>query len=226
MFPKSFLIGAILLVSLSSVHAQKTQLAAQFFGGWDFSPTPPTNPLRDEIGNPLMAGTDAPDDGAIFQIGYFAAGPSPNWDSFVPISSTPGSNHLTTMGDEGGAPVDDANGMGGIFSVALTLDVNDPADAALLPPGYPAQLAIRFFNGTSVASSTHYNTVTSNAATWNLNPPATPPDVPASLNMDAGGLVWESGALGHYQTVLSTAPEPSTTLLVLLAGAIFLRRRR
>ena len=229
---KTGILFCALLFTIAPLQAQKTQFTARFFGGWTGFPNPVPNPMRDQNGDALSPGTDAADDGVIFQVGYFADGRTEwdqaRWDSFTPLTSLDGdSGHLlTTIGDEGF--MSEANGLIGIFDVAVTLDRAVPEQDSRLPadPSFPVKLGIRFYNATTIEDSTHFNTVSSDDAAWFLTTPATIPALPAALTMDSSPLVWESGSGGQFQTVLAIAPEPSTALLLMLGALFGMRRRR
>ena len=87
------------------------------------------------------------------------------------------------------------------------------------------RIGIRFYNGTSVATSTGYNTVSAADGGWVLAGAADLPGTPVSPWMDTsvglGGLAalsWESGPGGAFTTII---PEPSSMLLSLLGGSFF-----
>ena len=95
-------------------------------------------------------------------------------------------------------------------------------------------MAIRFYNGVTIASSTYYNTVSDDLWIWEA--PSAPPSV-TILSLDDSGLEWLSVTLGqstdsafHTSIPLSEVPEP-TTVIAGLACAVALifdavRRRR
>lgn len=231
MFTKPVLSVALLGASVLPLVGQSTQIT-QISGKYvsDFGVNiPPTNALQDENGVPLSAGTVAAGDGDILQFGYFAGVASSTdvslfgqaeWDSFTPLTSM-GGRHLTTIGDSGGV-----SGNVGIFTIpGLSLS---PSDPEMPGSGFPLRLGIRFFNDTTLESSTHYNVVTSQASGWVLQPPNEPPPLPAALDLDALGnpFFWQSGPGGAFQTALVMTPEPSTAMFVLVGALAFAVRRR
>jgi hypothetical protein len=129
--------------------------------------------VKDNLGNPLTAGGAPDGDGAIIQIGYFSGSTATFTGSWIAISGLGSVNPalLTSVGNGG-----DATSLG-IFSSTVTFDTGLHS---LLPAG-GSQLAMRFYNGTTIGTSTHYNTVTSSNANWQFKAPATPAALPASL---------------------------------------------
>ena len=215
---------ALFLALTAGAHAASVQVDSSYFSDGS------TNPLVDNNGIGLTAGTAANGDGAVFQIGYLAGvdlGLDPNsygdaeWGAFVPIAGggVNPSGGMTTIGDMDSG----AAGPFGFYGVSVFLD--DTTDANLPPgAGYPQQLAIRFYNGTSIAGSTHFNTVVSDTSEWELTPlPAVPsPGDENTLDLDGDVLVWQGTP---FRTDIAI-PEPSSSLLALLGALIFLRRRR
>lgn len=157
--------------------------------------------FEDQNGDPLTGGDVG--DGAVYQIGYFdglASGTDPAslggalWDSFIAISGDGSLNSglVTTMGDTDLGPAPD--------SFVFQKTTFDTTLGHALPPAYPSRLGIRFFNNTTVASSTHSIIVTAFESSWLLSAPGNAPFVPfdASLDLDAGDLagtlLWQGTA--------------------------------
>lgn len=186
-----------MLTSFLPVSGASVAVVTQWIGGF---PDPGYTPLRDEVGAALTSGSfPVVGDGAVYQIGYFggiAAGVDPTtvpgiFDTFVAISGAGSLNPIlnTTIGDSdfGGAPVD------GIVALTTTFD-------SAVHAGIPAsaRLAVRFYNGTTMANSDHYNTVTSTEGSWIFTLPVTfPPPQGPNLFIDGGvangTLLWEGG---------------------------------
>jgi hypothetical protein len=183
---------------------------------------------------PLSGGTTADGDGDVLQLGYFTGANFTG--TFIPLSGNgslntaivPGSTiayNQTSIGDL------NANGAGdGTFAMSLDFVLGSGTSGNNLPTG-GTLLALRFFNGTTVANSTMYNTVTDPLWVWQN--PATPP-VNVTLSLDDLGLLWESivkngqASTTAFHTSISTAiPEPSTYLLFGAGalGMMALRRR-
>ena len=226
--------------SLSTLSFGATTSISGTFWGLDptfgFQGGATAKPLTDALGVPLTngpAGTGLDGDGAIIQIGYFsgpAAGADPAWyaalDWLSSVALT-GDGSLnsgfdTTMGDGGGGAIPD----GFYTHTGITFDTTAHSGVPLAAQ----RIGIRFYNGTSVATSTGYNTVSAADGGWVLAGAADLPGTPVSPWMDTsvglGGLAalsWESGPGGAFTTII---PEPSSMLLSLLGGIFLLRRRR
>jgi hypothetical protein len=231
MFPKSFLICASLRAMILPLPAQVspiTQISGQYISDYG-SNDPASNPLRDDLGVLLDAGTDARGDDDILQFGYFAGVLATadvslfavsEWESFTPSTSM-GVRHLTTIGDSG-----KVSGNVGIFTIeTLSLDSGDPE---LSRGGHPLRLGIRFLNDTAIVSSTHFNVVTSQGSAWTLQSPTNPPALPALLSLDdqSDPLFWQSGLGGEFQTILPIPESSSLSLLIFTSLSLGLRRRR
>jgi hypothetical protein len=174
----------------------------------------------------LTGGTALDGDGAILQLGYYSganftgtftplAGEGSLNTAIIPGSTAEPYNKLS-IGDitaEGGAD-------GTFFVPGLNFVVGTTSGNSL--PSAGTQLAIRFFNGTTIAGSTFYNAVTDSLWIWPA--PATPPAV-LTMSLEDAGLQWlsiaQGGAAGTaFHTSLPTAiPEPSTLACLLLGGA-------
>lgn len=202
------------------------------YGAFGAQATPITNAL----GVPLAAGTAAPGDGTIIQIGIFGPGvpadpaafTEADWASFVPLTGmgssyfAEGPEYNTTMGD--GGPPDGFYTHSGISW-----------DDAGHPELTGGRLGIRIFDTTDLIANPDAQWNTATTSFWTLPAPSTNPVVGPTIYMDTAvgesgnrsadfaPLVWESGAAGAFRTVV---PEPSTTLLGLLGGLLLLRRRR
>src|SRR5260370_35596680 len=90
-------------------------------------------------------------------------------------------------------------------------------------PAANTQLALRFYNGTTIAGSTFYNTVTDSL--WKWGALATPPST-VTMSLNDPGLLWESIVLDgqpantafHTTISVTPVPEPPTWSLLALAG--------
>jgi len=168
-----------------------------------------SNPIFDELGATLNTGDVA-------RLGYFELvdGPAVDGDlftGFVPISTV-----LVNI---------DANGN---FSQTITLD-----DMADLPgtTSQTLQFGIRFFNDSSEAAATFYNTVTD--SDWqftfsNAIPPPTDSEMLLDPILGEAGVVWEDGSASAFSTTIRTdaVPEPSTAISALLGLGFLLGSRR
>jgi hypothetical protein len=193
----------------------------------------------------LTGGITADGDGAVLQLGYYDQATLANsfLGNWVPLS---GAGSLNTALIAGSNPseqynqtsIGDLNGSGagdGTFALSLTFVQGDATSGNSLPAaGVP--LSLRFYNGTSLASSTFFNAVSDDAWVWKtpLNP-NTPNTV--AITLDAPLLEWQSIAQGqnsntafHTTLAFTAVPEPSTIASVLigsgLLGIVGVRRRR
>jgi hypothetical protein len=188
----------------------------------------------------LSGGTTNDGNGTVLQLGYFDGATTANnfAGNWVPLS---GETSLNTALIAGSSPseaynktsIGDLNGSGagnGTFALSLDFVTGNAQSGNSLPPNTNIPLAIRFYNGTTIASSTFYNIVSDD--TWKWQNPATPPaNVTISLN-DAN-LEWLSIALGQntnttfHTTIATTIPEPSSLVLLALGlVSVPLARRR
>jgi hypothetical protein len=187
----------------------------------------------------LSGGTTADGNGTVLQLGYFTGA---NFSgTFIPLSGETSLNNAIISGSVppeayNKTSIGDLNGNGagdGTFALSLNF-VSGNANSGNSLPSAGTRLALRFYNNTTIAGSSFYNTVTDSQWLW-LAPNTPPSSVAISLNDSP--LIWESiAAQGQapntaFHTTISTAavPEVSTMICPLLAGAalIFhaLRRR-
>lgn len=181
--------------------------AASVIVNWSTA-SDPTRLLLDHNGDPLSAGTSASGDGTLLQLGYhdMATTATPFAGSWVVLATT-------SMGDDG---VDVA----GKFSTTSILN-----SGSFTQPAIGTPLAIRFYDGTSVGSSTYFNAVSVTNGAWNFKSPSDPAAV-LNLVIDKGSsTVFEGGLLGDFSTI-RPIPEPSHVILVVIGGVISLSRRR
>jgi PEP-CTERM motif len=192
----------------------------------------------------LTGGTSLDGDGAVLQLGYFSSATAANNFSgtWVALSGQTSLNTAIISGSNDSEPynktsIGDLTNAGagdGTFALSLTFVAGDPTSGNSLPTaGTP--LAIRFYNGTSIATSTFYNTVSADSWIWLTPQPSNVPNTVA-ITLDAANLEWESivkfgqtGTTAFHTTI--PVPEPSTitsTILGtgLLGGAIIRRRRK
>jgi hypothetical protein len=195
--------------------------------------------ISDQSSVLLTPGTAADGNGAVIQLGYYDGASAGNnfvgtWHALTGMGSlNTGGNtgagaafNTTSIGDSGGGA---APGGSGVFGMSLVFDSSVTGTFNDLPSSSTIPLAIKFFNGTTVAGSTNYNVVSDNSWLWKT--PATPSPLPPTVTMslDDPGLTWQSGVGGAFKTSLaiSAAPEPSRILLLLAGfGSLLLRRRK
>lgn len=175
-----------------------------------------TNPFRDNTNGPLA-------NGDLVQVGYFELGSAPamdgdSFDGFVPISTSLGLPLGLSVGDNGE------------FSATVELDnALDVSTGSLT-----LQYALRFFDASSTAAATFFNTVTN--SDWQFTFTATNPPPPNSemlLDPVLGGgtvasSIWEGGAASAFGTTVPAEPipEPSTALSALLGLGLLIGARR
>jgi len=200
-----------ILISLFTVAAS-SQLYAALSA---ISTSNLSSAIVDNTGTALTAGTAGDGDGAVYQVGYFSVDTANFTGAWISITGESSANPslVSSIGDTGG-------GGDGLFTQNFTFD---DATQSSLPAG-GTQLALRFYNATSVAGSTHYNTVTNNA--WTLNAFADSPAPAQALDVDSSsGRVWQDST-NTFKTSIVIVPEPSSFALLGLGGVAFLLRRR
>lgn len=196
----------------------------------------------------LTGGTAADGNGAVIQLGYFSAATtgtvagnflgvwtpltgegSANNGGNIAGSSPAETFNKTSIGDNGGA--DGEFGITVVFNSTVLGTFNN------LPSSTSIPLAIRFYNGTTIAGSTFYNTVSNDLWLWKF--PAAAAPLPPTINMSLGasatgpGLKWESVNVFAQPAATSgttsipnvVAPEPTSAAL-LMVGLVSLAARR
>ncbi len=198
-------ITTVFLFLIQQSKAASTQVNWQNTAGTE---------LRDLNGNLLTRGTDNADDGAILQLGYYtmATTLNPFAGAWVPLTGEgSGNSFYSTVGDK--AMLD------GRFAIGLSF-----FDTNVNIPNGGTPLAIRFYNSTSISSSTYFNTVSNTTGAWNWITPVDPrPSMTISLSNP--GIVWEEGSASAFRTTIPI-PEPSSSALLALLGLVTLAVRR
>ena len=171
--------------------------------------------LKNLNGSFLSSGTSNSNDGTILQLGYYtmATTLNPFAGVWVPLTGEGSGNAFySTIGDKGLAD--------GLFGITLSFDSTDPS----IPTGN-LPLTIRFYNSTTVGSSTYFNAVSNTTGSWNWITPVDPrPTI--NISLADSGLIWQDGSKSAFLTTIPI-PEPSTTAILLLgAGVMAVRRRR
>ena len=183
----------------------------------------------------------------MLQLGYYDGASVLNnfAGTWVPLS---GLTSLNTAVIPGGASVNPsgetynqtsigdmtANGAGnGTFGISLNFVAGSATSGNSLPQSSTIPLALRFYNSTSIASSTFYNVVSDDLWVWMT--PATPPNV-VNISLDNIGLEWLSIAQGqaansafHTTISITAVPEVSTYVSAFLCAVmttVHLVRRR
>jgi hypothetical protein len=170
-------------------------------------------------GAPLTPGPEQfKSDGAILGLGYYTLGTpsSPFAGSWVPFTGPGTSVPDTTIGTKV-VGVDQA----GLFN--LSISFSDSHSGIPFPaPGAP--LAIRFYDSTSLETSTYFNAVSSAGGGWNWIDPTDPQTV-ISLTLTDPGLVWLDGPESAFRTTIPI-PEPHTAFLAAAGFAALLGNRK
>lgn len=179
---------------------------------------------------PLTGGTIADGNGAVLQLGYFSTSTAADLFSgtFVPLT---GEGSLNTTFANSSIGDQTANGgVDGRFALTLNFTSGNAGTGNSLPAANTF-LAIRFYNATTIASSTFFETIADTAWLWKS--PSNPPSN-VSISLDDSGLKRQSNpgaASPAAGTPISTAiptaaPEPTSTALVLVGLVSLAARRR
>jgi hypothetical protein len=194
----------------------------------------------------LSGGTPVNGDGTVLQLGYYDAATTANnfAGNWVPLS---GQTSLNTAVIPGGlianptnetynqTSIGDANGAGNAtFAISLNFVAGDPNSGNSLPSLATIPLALRFYNNTSIATSTFYNVVSDDLWLWKT--PITPPSS-VTISLNDLNLEWLSISQGqaantafHTTISLAAVPEPATIAVGALSAATLIcsavRRRR
>ncbi len=209
----NYMKNILTICSVTSVLISSGIAATVSVTGSNGAGTPFENSLNGSNGQPLPVGS-------LLQVGYFPglAGPpstQAQWDTFVNISAI---NWQIGLDSNGGS----TSGAGNFVAAATLLD-----DTVDIPTG-TLQYGVRIFDGTSVASSTNFNTVS--LADWNTVGADVPTPGQGTLTLNVAenpfspaNFVWEDSANAFSTTI--AVPEPSSVLLSAL-GLLALAGRR
>ena len=156
---------------------------------------------------PLDGGNRSVDgDGFVFQLGYYSgASVAGNFNGeWIPLTGEGSGNSEhgnTTVGDYlDGSWASDEEGDGHILASHFSLFSDSPN----LPQSGQV-LAIRFYNGADLVSSTHYGAISSDD--WIFTSPGTPPSFPLSLS-DRDSVEWEGGLIAFTGIEISAQNPP------------------
>ena len=176
------------LIFLTAASAR----AATVVLNWSVSANPSAI-LMDNNSTPLSAGTPLAGDGFLVQLGYYdrAILANPFRGDWVVLASS-------TIGDDG-------QEIAGRFSTTTILG-GVPFNAP--PVGTP--LAIRFYDGSSVATSSFFNAVSDTSGGWNYVSPSDPAPVINMVINKVSGIEFQN--TGVFQTTIPI-PEVSSSLL-------------
>jgi hypothetical protein len=164
--------------------------------------------LTNRTSSPLSAGTSAPGDGTLLELGYYnsASVSNPFQGSWTVLATS-------TTGDDG------MNVAGSFSTKSILGQSSDPLLITTTP------LSIRFYDGRSVATSTYFNAVSNTSGAWNYIVPTSPSPVINIVIDKTNDVVFQDGGWGAFRTVLAI-PEPSMAILTMIGGLFTLVRRR
>ena len=229
-------VGMAFLTTAISALAQLPTTTVSFDSGEQM--------MLDQNNVPLTAGPVGDGNGAVLQLGYYSTATAANNFSgtWIPLS---GEGSLNTAIIFGSSPPEMYNqtSIGDLtvrfagpatFALQLSFRQGDPTSGNSLPSSTTIPLALRFYNNTTIGTSTHYNVVSDDDWLWE-NPAPQVNTIDISLN-DVG-LEWQSIFEGqaattafHTSIPLAAVPEPGSIAAAILAGATVLlgalRRRR
>lgn len=200
--------------------------------------------LLNQLNATLTGGSILDGNGAIIQLGYYDQAVVGNnfLGTWIPLTGDGSLNtgnikldnsgtinlNQTSVGDQSSQGTGDGN-----FVIQLQFETTNPTKSQGLG-GLVANttpLSIRIYNGTTLASSTHYNTISNDAWTWKT-PQLFPNgpnilmtfDEPGTEFQDASGVVPGTS----IKTSLVLIPEPSSFALAFvgIVGLATVRRRR
>ena len=233
---RSALTGGLCLLLTAYVALGQTNTTTVSFISGDHS-------ILDQNNNPLTAGPVGDGNGAVLQLGYYSGGSTTNnfLGTWVALS---GETSLNTAIIAGSAPPEQYNqtSIGDLsvnfadtatFALQLSFRQGDPTSGNSLPASTTIPLALRFYNDTTIASSTHYNVVSDDDWLWKS--PSFPPNT-INISLNDVGLEWLSTAMGqsvanefHTSIPLAAVPETSTVVcaaFVAVGLALHASRRR
>lgn len=184
---------------------------------------------------PLTAGSAAVEgDGAVIQLGYFSGATSQNLflGTWIPLTGEGSANtafNRTSVGDSLASGAGD-----GQFGFSLSFnDALSNTSQNLPAPGTP--LAIRFYDGRTLALSTRFETISSSAANWQWKAPGTPATLigfslgetgSSGLRLQSTNAAPSPDGVVRTATPVAAVPEPSSLMLLSIGALVSLRRRR
>jgi hypothetical protein len=228
-------ISTLLAAFALAASAQAASITVNFDSGGAF--------VQTDLGVKLSAGLPTIDgDGFVLQLGYFTLSSSADnfLGTWVPLT---GEGSANTGGSiDGSSPtlhlnqttVGDRNLEGATAGeFYLSVQFNDAvANTFTIPPSTSIVLGIRFYNATTIAGATQYNTVSNDAWHW-VTPTVPEPIGGINMSLSESGLEWESiakqgqaGTTAFKTTIPVPEPASSAFLLLGLAGLATARRRR
>lgn len=193
-------------ISILFLLAHLPVQGASIIVNWSMTPSDGRQ-LTNKTASPLSPGSAAAGDGTLLELGYYS----------MATVSDPFAGSWTVLST--GAVGDDGIEVAGRFSLSSVLG----GDAL---PGLTTStpLAIRYYDATTVGSSTYFNAVSNNSGTWNYIMPYDPAPI-LTLAIDKGAsTVFQSGLSGAFSTAIPV-PEPCAPVLVVFGSLLAIVRR-
>ena len=211
--------------------------AAQITVGFDSG----DQTMLDHLTASLSGSSTLDGNGTVLQLGYYSGATIANnfLGTWVPLSGEGSLNNggsiLTSSPTEtfNKTSIGDLNFQGagnGTFALSLTFVVGNAGTGNSLPSSTAIPLAIRFYEGYTIATSSFYNVVSDD--TWLWKTPATAPSDPTlNMSLNDAGLEWQSivvsgQAAGTAFHTSIAIPEPSTFACVGLGMFMLVTFRR
>jgi hypothetical protein len=193
--------------------------------------------LTDSTGAALTDGISGDGNGAVLQLGYYTDGTrgahfGAGSGTWIALTGEGGVNSAYNTGT-GKTSIGDSGYTDGQVSLTLGFTVGDITDSSQtgnnLPTSSSIPLVLRFYNNTTISSSSKYNEVSADSWTW-LTPTGAPGSSMTLTGYDAD-LVWLGGTGTEFKTTIinpAAIPEPSTYALLGMGvlGLVAYRRRK
>ena len=213
---KAFFLSVAILISVAPFAFSAAGDSTDVYFQW----TVDTARFQNSAGVDLTRGSSTVfGDGAILQLGYYDAATTANnfAGTWVALTGEGGANSTYVdvgIGDLGGGSAGALTGNGSQGEINVHFVFTEGlAGSSVFPSLTTIPLAMRFYDGTTIAGSSFYNVVSSDSWLWK-----TPTAAGASLNPRNNGsqvLEWLDSA-NPFKTSISAAaiPEPSTYALL------------
>lgn len=159
--------------------------------------------------------------GDVLQFGYYtgATAANPFAGTWVALTGNGGANSALSFTAIGKNPV---NGAGAGTLAFTTSDITFTLGSATSGVSLPSAgqiMAVRFYDGTTLALSTHFGSASD--ASWDWVAPAATAPTPMSFSLDDPGIAWLNNSVAFTGIPNSVAaPEPSANQLFALGLAL------
>ena len=172
--------------------------------------------LKNKMGTLLTQGVSSViGDGSVLQIGYYtlATPLDPFLGEWVAMTG-PGTPYPTSIGDSG---YPDGLTKAGALLMAGT--------SAFIEPAVGTPMTLRFYDSTSISTSTYFNAIATTDGSFNW---VAPSDRQSSVGLSLPNthIIWQDGSGSAFRTTIPI-PEPSSfaLLCILGLGGLMVRRR-